>query len=144
MDLWTATFVAFGLLSQVGLLLYFAARRWRPEAERRWGWGIYALGLPAAGLALVGVGTAAPPEHALAFALFAAWATFGALVDLRLRIEWRRPIRPPIFGVYVGWFVATQFAFWVPLWWNRGVAWIAFAAVYAVQTTVNVLGHRAG
>ena len=98
MDVWTATFVAFGLLSQVGLLLYFAARRWRPDAERRWGWVMYALGVPAAGLALVGLGTAAPPEHILAYVLFAAWAGFGALVDLRLRIEWRSPIRPPIFG----------------------------------------------
>ncbi len=144
MGVWTATFVAFGLFSQVGLLLYFAARRWRPEVERRWGWVIYALGLPAAGLALVGLGTAAPPEHVLAFGLFAAWAAFGALVDLRLRIEWRSPIRPPIFGAYVGLFVAAQFAFWIPLWWISGVAWIAFAAIYAVQTTFNVLGHRAG
>jgi hypothetical protein len=44
MDAWTLTFVAFGLLSQVGLLLYFGARRWRRDLERRWGWVTYALG----------------------------------------------------------------------------------------------------
>ena len=143
MDTWTLTFVAFGLLSQVGLLLYFAARRWRPDLERRWGWVIYALGLPAAGVALLGSVTGARPEHVLAFGLFAAWTAFGALVDLRLRIEWRNPVRPGIFAAYVGLFTLAQFAFWVPLWWIGRELWLFFAAVYAVQTTVNVLGHRA-
>ncbi len=92
----------------------------------------------------MGLEAAAPPEQALAYALFATWAAFGALVDLWLRIEWRSPIRPPIFGTYAGLFVAAQLAFWIPLWWISEVAWIAFAAIDAVQTTFNVLGHRAG
>ncbi len=129
MDVWTATFVAFGLLSQVGLLLYFAARRWRPDAERRWGWVIYALGLPAAGLALVGLGTPARRRtHPLAFAFSrpgpasARWWTSGCGSSGGARSC------PPIFGAYVGLFVAAQFAFWIPLWWISEAAWITFAA----------------
>ncbi len=136
-------FVAFGLLSQVGLLLYFAARRWRPILERRWGWLMYAFGLPAAGIALLGIATSARPEQVLAFGLFAVWAAFGVLIDLRLGIKWRNPVRPGICATYIGLFTAAQFAFWIPLWWIGRELWLAFAVVFAVQTTVNVLGHRA-
>jgi hypothetical protein len=134
-------FIGFGFLEQVLLVLDFAARLWRPPLERRYGWLIYALGLPAGGLAILLAVSGAPGYQPLAFGLYAAWAGLGAWVDHVRPVAWRSPPRWRVFVPYVGLFTASQFAFWIPMWYVGLGAWLAFGALYALQTSLNLASH---
>jgi D-alanyl-D-alanine carboxypeptidase len=134
-------FVLFGFLVQVLLVADFAARRWRPTLERRYGWVIYTLGIPAAGLALYLWLDGAAWYQPLAFGLFGLWALFGAWVDYLRPVAWRTPPRWPVFLPYVGLFVTSLFAFWIPLWYVGLPVWLAFGALYAVHTGLNIASH---
>lgn len=109
-------FVAFALTVNGLLVLNFAARRWRPQLERRWGWLVYAMGLPAVLLALTAWAGARPWYYGLACLLYAAWSAFGYSVDIVWPVSWRNPPRWPVFLPYASLYVASLIALWVPLW----------------------------
>lgn len=134
-------FSVFGIVSQVLLVAFFSARRWRPVAATRWGWlayGFAGLGLPVGAWMLVsGVSWrlfAGP-------LLMAAWAALGAYLDLRLRVEWRNPIRWNAFGPFVTLYFFAQMFLWWPLWDTQRVAWGVFGALFIVNTALNLLEH---
>ena len=140
-DFLPTLFAGSALAIQTLLVLNFAARHWAPRQERRWGWIIYALGLPALGLSALFSLARQPWYHGLAYLLFAAWAAFGCVVDILRPVNWRTPPRWAIFGPYVALYLAAQFAFWIPLW-NVGPGyWAAYTALYAVSTLLNISSH---
>jgi hypothetical protein len=134
-------FVAFAFLSQVTLVLYFSAWRWKPDLATKWGWLIYALGIPALGLGLLFASVAQPWYYVLAFYLFVAWSAFGATVDILRPIEWRTPIRWSVLAPYLTLYIAAQFAFWIPLWSISIMAWIIYAVLYSACTILNISTH---
>jgi D-alanyl-D-alanine carboxypeptidase len=134
-------FIGFGFLVQGLLVADFAARRWRPRLERRYGWLVYALGVPSAGLAILMASSGSPWWQVLAFGLFGVWAAIGAWVDFIRPVAWRSPPRWPVFVPYVGLFVACLFAFWIPLWAVSLPLWLAFGVLYAVHTALNIASH---
>ena len=140
-DTATLSFAAFGIASQVVLVLYFAARRWRPQAAERHGWIAYAFaafGLPLGVLLIFGGQSwrlyAGP-------ILLALWAALGAVVDLWRRLTWRDPIRWSVFVPYVGLYFWAQMFLWWPLWGLRRAAWLAFLVLFVVNTALNIRGH---
>jgi hypothetical protein len=136
--------VIFGFTCQALLLAFFAAHRWRPEREAVLGSLVYAMGIPAAALAVAYLVLGVPGHWPLAFGLYAAWAALGAWLDILRPIEWRVPPRWPILVSYALLLMAALFAFWIPLWWiDRGL-WIAFGILYAAHTTLNIVSHRGG
>jgi D-alanyl-D-alanine carboxypeptidase len=135
-------FVVFGFLVQVLLVVDFTARLWRPMLERRYGWLIYALGLPAAVTVAFLLLNGAPWYEPLAFGLFTAWTAFGATVDYLRPVPWRTPPFWPVFLPYVGLFMAGLFAFWIPLWYVGIEVWAAFGILYLLHTTLNIASHR--
>lgn len=135
-------FVAFAFGVQVLLVLNFAARNWRPQLELKYGWVIYALGIVALLLAVVFAVSGQPWCTVLAFLLHAAWAGFGFYVDTYRRIEWRNPLRLPVLIPYVFLFIASQFAFWIPLWYVGLNHWAAYGVFYSVNTALNWFSHR--
>jgi hypothetical protein len=135
-------FVAFGLATQALLLGFFAARRWsRPTADR-FGWVVYAL----AGLGLpLGAWLLVDGQSWRMFVgplLTAAWAAFGAGVDLWRPSEWRRPpIAWNVFVPYLALYFSAQMFMWWPLWSIEPAAWAVFLALFVPSTVLNVAGH---
>jgi hypothetical protein len=135
-------FVAFAFLVQVLLVLDFAARNLRPALERKYGWIIYALGLVAVLLAIVFAVGRQPGYAILAALIYAVWAGFGFYVDTYRQLVWRNPPRWPVLVPYVLLFIASQFAFWIPLWYVGLGYWRAYAVFYVVNTALNLYSHR--
>jgi hypothetical protein len=112
-----------------------------PELERKWGWIVYALGVPSLGLSLWFFAAGQPWYHGLAYVLFTAWAAFGATVDIIRPVEWRSPIRASVFVPYLILYIATQFAFWIPLWFISTAYWFVYAVLYTLSTILNTASH---
>ena len=137
-----AVAIVFGFGCQVALLAFFAAYHWRPSRAEGLGTIVYALGVPAAVLAVayLVVGPAWP--WALGLVLYAAWAAVGVWLDRARRIAWRSPPRWRILVPYALLLTASLLALWIPLWWvDRGL-WLAFGVLYAAHTTLNATAHR--
>ena len=137
-----AVFVLFAFGMQVLLVLNFAARNWRPALERRYGWVIYALGVVAVLLAVVFALAGQPWCPVVAFLLYAAWAAFGFYADIYRKIEWRNPPRLSVMLPYVLLFIASQLAFWIPLWYVGRGYWAAYGVLYCANTGLNLYSHR--
>jgi hypothetical protein len=137
-----AVFVVFAFAVQVLLVLNFTARNWRPKLELKYGWVIYALALVALLLALVFALGRQPGYAILAPLTYALWAGFGYYVDAYRHIEWRNPPRLTVLIPYVLLFIASQFAFWIPLWYVGLGHWAAYGVFYVVNTALNLYSHR--
>ena len=135
-------FAAFGLAMQALLLAFFAARRWSRPAADRFGWVVYAfagLGLPlGAWLFLDGQSWRLFVGPLLA----AAWAAFGAIVDVWRPSDWRRrPIAWNVLVPYLALYYSAQMFLWWPLWDIERAAWAAFLVLFVPSTVLNVAGH---
>jgi hypothetical protein len=135
-------FVVFAFAVQVLLAFNFAARNWRPALERKYGWIIYALAIVAVLLAIVFPLGHQPAYAILAPLIYAVWAGFGFYVDTYRHIEWRNPPRLTVLVPYVLLFIASQFAFWIPLWYVGLGHWVAYGVFYVVNTALNLYSHR--
>lgn len=140
-DTATVAFAAFGIVSQAVLVLFFAARRWRPRIAERHGWIAYAfggLGLPLAAWLFVGGHSWKLYVGPL---LLAVWAALGAAVDLWRKVEWRTPIRWSVFAPYLAVYFFAQMFLWWPLWGLWRIAWACFLVLFVANTALNVRGH---
>ena len=91
MDIYDKLYVLSSFIIQVCLVIYFASRKWNFDFSMRWGWTIYALGLPAVLVSLVLIMGGKPWYLWIAGFLYAAWAGFGYYVDIARPIDWRTP-----------------------------------------------------
>jgi len=129
-------------MAQFVLILNFAARNGKPSLEREYGGVVYAMGVPAVILGMLFLVANQPWYVVTAPFLYWVWAAFGYYVDRYRPIEWRTPPRWSVFVPYVGLFVASQFSFWIPLWVVGLAYWMAYAALYSVNTGLNIYSHR--
>lgn len=135
-------YVAFGIAIQVLLTLNFAARNWRPELERSYGWIIYASGLISLALGVLMWIDARPWYFIAGPLLFSVWSALGFWVDIWRPVAWRSPPRWNVFGPYVGVYVASLLLYWGSMWTVGSSYWIAFGALYALHTALNIYSHR--
>ena len=135
-------FVVTALLFQIVLIVHFALRRWRFELAMRYGPIVYALSLPAALVSGVLLLSGRAWWLWLGGFLYLAWAAFGYTVEYVRRIEWRSPIRWPIFGPYITLYLATVMFYWWPLARVSRPLWYVGAALFVVSTALNVASHR--
>jgi hypothetical protein len=135
-------FAAYGLAMQAALVAFFATYRWHPSLSSRVGAAVYAFGalgiLVGGWLALAGSGW----RLALGPAITAAWAVFGAAVDLWRPRPWRGPpVIWPVLVPYVVLYFFSQMFMWWPLWNLARPAWAAFLVLFVVNTALNIRGH---
>ena len=135
-------YVVFAFVVQGLLFLDFAARNWRPELERNWGWIIYASGLAALALGVILLANGSQWTFFAPPLLFALWAALGYSVDVWRPIAWRNPPRWFIFIPYVGLYVVSLILFWISMWFIGMAYWIAFGVLYGLHTALNVYSHR--
>jgi hypothetical protein len=134
-------FVAFAFISQALLIFNFAAYKWKPDIQKKWGWIVYAFGWLALPLGLFFMASGGPWYSWLACGLFGAWAIFGYVVDILRPINWRSPIRWQIFAPYLALYISAQFAFWIPLWLIWPGYWMIYAVLYTICTVLNISNH---
>jgi hypothetical protein len=134
-------FVGFAFLFQVVLILHFAARRWAFEKAIHYGPVVYALAIPALALSLAQISAGVTWTLWLAGILYALWAGFGYYVEYMRRIEWRSPIRWPVFGPYVTLYLATIMFYWWPLWDLARPLWYVYTVLFVLATYLNVASH---
>lgn len=142
MDNLDLLFVLAAFLFQAILIAHFALRKWRFYFAVRWGWIVYALSLPAAGLSLVLLGAGKPWSLWTAGFLYLAWAAFGFVVEYRLKIEWRSPIRWTVFGPYIALYLATVMFYWWPLALIQKPLWYGYAVLFVISTLMNLASHK--
>ncbi len=135
-------FATFGVSTQALLLGFFAARRWARKLATRFGWVVYAfawLGLPlSAWLFLDGQS----PRLYIGPLLMAAWAMFGAIVDLWHPRLWRRaPVAWNVLLPYVALYLSAQMFLWWPLWTIERATWVVFLLLFVPSTALNIRGH---
>jgi hypothetical protein len=108
----------------------------------RWGWIVYALGIPFAGLAVGLLVAGAPWWMWTGGLLYLAWAAFGYFVEYVRRIEWRSPIVWPVFVPYLVLYLATAMFYWWPLARIGWLPWLVATLLFVVATILNVTSHR--
>ncbi len=134
-------FVIAAFLFQTILIVHFALRKWHFDLAMRYGPVVYALSIPAAALSLLLLLNSKIWGVWLGGFIYLAWAVFGYVVEYLKGIEWRSPIRWPIFGPYVLLYLATVMLYWWPLALIWKPLWYAYALLFLVSTALNVTSH---
>lgn len=135
-------FVVTAFLFQIALIVYFAARKYAFDFALKYGWIVYALSLPAAGVSLILLLGGMPLSLWLGGFLYLTWAIFGYAVEYALGISWRHPVRWPIFIPYVILYLATAMFYWWPLGLVSRPLWFVYTLLFIVSTVLNIASHK--
>jgi hypothetical protein len=135
-------FVAVAFLFQIVLIVHFALRKWNFDLSMRYGWIVYALSVPAAAVSVLLLLGGKTWSLWLGGFIYLIWAVYGYTVEYAKGIQWRNPIRWPIFGPYVLLYLATVMFYWWPLGLVRRPLWVVAAVLFILSTALNVTSHR--
>jgi len=142
LDIYESLFVGTAFLFQIVLIIHFALRKWRFQTAMRYGPIVYALSLPALVISLLLMLSGKTWSLWLGGFLYFIWAVFGYMIEYQLEIEWRSPIRWPIFGPYIFLYLATIMFYWFPLVHIQKPLFYVYAFLYVVSTILNLSSHR--
>lgn len=136
-------FVICAFVFQFILIIHFGFRKWRFELALRYGWIVYVLSIPAAVVSLFLILDGELWFLWLAGLMYLLWAVYGFTVEYLKQIEWRSPIRWPVFLPYVSLYLATIMLYWWPLGALWRPLWYAQGLLFVVSTVLNVTSHNA-
>ena len=135
-------FVAWSFLYLSALIAHFAVRaRFFESYTLRYGWVVYALGVPAA---LLSAWLVVRGEHWTLWAagfLCLAFSLFGFWLDYVAAVPFRSPFVPSVGVPYVLLFLATLMFYWWPLWQHSVALWAVYGVLYVVAMVLNVRSH---
>ncbi|MEZ4639129.1 MAG: hypothetical protein R2873_20780 [Caldilineaceae bacterium] len=138
-------YVVTALVFHVALIVHFALRRWAFDSYiLPWGWIMYALSIPAAAVGVILAVGGAHWSFWIGGVIYLVWAAFGYRVEYVAHIEWRNARRWPIFVPYIVLYLATVMFYWWPLALVSRPLWYVAAALFVVETVLNVTSHRGG
>lgn len=135
-------FAIFSITSLILLIVLFISRVKKPVIEKRFGWIIYAVGIPAFIMAVMFIINGEVWYFILPLLIYCCWALFAAIVDIWKPVQWREPKYLPIFIPYVVLFIITMTGLWVPLWFINPVLWIVFATLYVCLMILVFISHK--
>jgi hypothetical protein len=135
-------FVIWAFLFQIILIMHFALRKWHFDIAMRYGPIVYALSLLAVVVSIILLLGGKTWSLWMSGFIYLIWALYGYTVEYVKRIEWRNPIRWPVFGPYVFLYLATIMFYWWPLGLISRPLWYVYAALFIISTTLNVTSHK--
>jgi hypothetical protein len=135
-------YVVSASLFQTILIIHFALRKWHFDLAMRYGWVVYALSIPAFALSLFILQGGKSWPFWLSGFIYLIWAIYGYLVEYVRGIQWRTPIRWPIFGPYIVLYLATVMFYWWPLALIYKPLWYVYAVLFLISTFLNVTSHQ--
>ena len=130
------------ILFQIMLIAYFAFRKWRFETAISYGAIVYGLSIPAFIVSIVLLLGNLNWDFWLGGFIYLVWAIFGYVVEYGKKIEWRSPIRWPIFGPYITLYLGTVMFYWWPLANINKSLWYVAAILFVIGTILNVTSHK--
>lgn len=135
-------FVVWAFLFQIVLIIYFALRKRNFDIAMRYGWVVYALSMPAVVVSILLLLGGKAWSLWIGGFIYLIWAIYGYTVEYAKGIQWRNPIRWPIFGPYVFLYLATIMFYWWPLGLISRPLWYVYAVLFIVSTTLNITSHK--
>jgi hypothetical protein len=135
-------FVITAFLFQIVLIIHFALRKWRFDLAMRYGRIVYALSVAAVAVSVLLLLGDKPWSLWTGGFIYLTWAVFGHTVEYAKEIQWRNPIRWPIFGPYVFLYLATIMFYWFPLALVSKSLWYVYAVLFITSTILNVTSHK--
>lgn len=136
-------FVSWALLFHVVLIVHFALRKWAFDVYIiQWGWIVYALSLLALAVSWYLWKQGALWSLWVGGVLYFVFAVFGFSVEYIAHITtWRSPVLWPIFIPYLLLYMATVMFYWWPVAPISRPLWYVFAAMFAVESWLNISSH---
>jgi hypothetical protein len=135
-------FVVTAFLFQSVLIIHFALRKWFFDTYiMKYGWILYALSVPAVVVSMFLLLGGETWALWLGGFVYLIWAVLGYIVEYARGIQWRNPIRWPIFGPYVFLYLATVMFYWWPLALVSKPLWYMYAVLFIASTVLNVTSH---
>jgi hypothetical protein len=135
-------FILNALCFNLALLIHFGTRKWHFDWAMRYGWIIYALSIPSALLSMLLLLNHEQWFYWVGGLIYLVWAAFGYYVEYIKRIEWRFALRWSILVPYVSLYLGTVMFYWWPLARIYKPLWYIFAALFVVNTILNVASHK--
>jgi hypothetical protein len=136
-------FVGTAFIFQIAVIIHFALRKWFFASYiMKFGWIMYALSVPAAVVSLFLLKGGMTWSFWVGGFIFLIWAIYGYIIEYRMEIQWRNPIRWSIFGPYVLLYFATVTFYWWPLALISKPLWYLQAALFVISTVFNVTSHK--
>lgn len=135
-------YVTLAFLFQVNLILHFAFRKWRFVTAMRYGPIVYAFSIPAALLSILLLINGKAWYLWIGGCIYLIWGFYGYWIEYVKGIQWRNPPRLPIFIPYVFLYLATIMFYWWPLGLISPTLWYAYAVLFIISTTLNVISHK--
>lgn len=142
MDNLEILFVVWAFLFQITLIVHFALRKWVFDIALKYGWIVYALSIFAAVISIILLVNGKNWSLWLGGFIYLVWAVFGFIVEYVQKIEWRNPIRRPIFAPYVTLYLATIMFYWWPLGLISRPLWYVYAVLFIISTLLNLTSHK--
>ena len=136
-------FVIWSIFFQIVLIIQFILRKWAFDAYIwRFGWIVYALGLPAAGISVWALLQGKPLWLGVGGFIYLVFEGYGYYIEYIRRITWRSPICWSGFGPYLFLYLAMIMFYWWPLallWKPLGYA---YALLFGLSTALNLASHH--
>jgi hypothetical protein len=106
-------FVVWALAFQIVLIIHFGVRKRAFDTYTiRYGWIVYALGIPAALVSLILLLGNKSWSFWLAGFICAVWAIYGYRIDYQKQIQWRKPVNWSVFWPYITLYLGTIMFYW--------------------------------
>jgi len=135
-------FIGWAFTFQIVLILHFALRKPLFESYTlKYGWVVYALGIPAAVISIILLRGGKSWGLWLGGFIFPVFAAYGIWVDYIQQIAWRDPIYPPIFFPYVLLYLGTVMFYWWPLGLFSRRLWLTYGVLFVLATVLNITSH---
>jgi hypothetical protein len=136
-------YVIWAFAFQALLIAHFALRRWAFDRYiRQYGWIVYAMSVPAVIVSTILLLGGKAWSLWMGGFIHLIWAVYGTVVEYVLGIQWRTPIRWPVFGPYVLLYLATVMFYWWPLGLIGRALWYAYGVLFLISTALNITSHR--
>ena len=141
-DALEALYVVCAFLFQVILIIHFALRKWRFNQAMRYGPIVYALAIPAAAVSILLLLGGMTWSLWMGGYLYLTWGLYGYWIEYVRKIEWRNPIRWPVFGPYIFLYLSTVMFYWWPLALIYKPLWTIYAILFITSTILNLTSHK--